>query len=292
MSRAGQGEDMENYHLHLVSDSTGETTQGVVRACVAQFEGVRVNQHLWPMVRSNAELRRVLRGIREEPGAVMFTLVNEVTRQALQDACLDLDLPCISVIDPVIEGLTRYFHREKSGRPGGQHLMNAEYFGRIEALNYVMSHDDGQAAWSLGEADIVLLGVSRTSKTPTSIYLANHWGIKAANVPIVPDLDLPQEIHHLDGVLCVGLTAAPERLVQVRRNRLLMLRQDDRTDYADIEVVKGEIAAARRLFSERSWPVIDVTRRSIEETAMAIYQIYRKTREANSRDKESGASRG
>lgn len=268
---------MDNYHLHLVSDSTGETTQGVIRACMAQFEGVNVNEHLWPMVRSKAELRNVLRGIRENPGAVMFTLVNEATRTALQDECLELHLPCISVIDPVIEGLTRYFHREKSGRPGGQHMLNAEYFDRIEAMNYAMAHDDGQAAWSLEEADIVLLGVSRTSKTPTTIYLANHWGIKAANVPIVPDLELPKEIYHLNGPFCVGLTVAPERLVQVRRNRLLMLRQDGSSDYADIEAVKAELLMARKLFSEHSWPVIDVTRRSIEETATAIYQLYRKS---------------
>ena len=277
---------MENYHLHLVSDSTGETTQGVVRACMAQFEGVNVNQHLWPMVRSKAELRKVLQGIRETPGAVMFTLVNETTRAALQDACLELDLPCISVIDPVIDGLTRYFHREKSGRPGGQHLLNAEYFDRIEAMNYVMAHDDGQAAWSLEEADIVLVGVSRTSKTPTSIYLANHWGIKAANVPIVPDLELPQEIYHLNAPYCVGLTAAPERLAQVRRNRLLMLRQDGSSDYADIETIKAELMIARKLFAEHSWPVIDVTRRSIEETASAIYQLYRKSR--GSDEEEAG----
>lgn len=264
----------EPYHLHLVSDSTGETTQGVARACLAQFEGVQVSQHLWPMVRSKAELNRVLQAIRDHPGPVMFTLVNRETRTALKRECGKLGVPCISVIDSVIEGLGRYFHRKQTGRPGGQHLLNAEYFHRIEAMNYVMAHDDGQAAWSLNEADIVLVGVSRTSKTPTSIYLANHWGIKAANVPIVPDLPLPPELDRLTGPFCVGLTAAPERLVQIRRNRLLMLRQDGMTDYADIEAVKKEIVFARRLFADRRWPVIDVTRRSIEETATAIYQLY------------------
>jgi [pyruvate, water dikinase]-phosphate phosphotransferase / [pyruvate, water dikinase] kinase len=262
------------FHIHLVSDSTGETTQGVVRACLAQFEGVEVNQQIWPMVRSGRELDNVLKGIRENPGAVMFTLVNEATRSALQQECMTLNVPCISVIDPVIEGLAKYFHQTQSGRPGGQHMLNADYFDRIEAMNFVMSHDDGQSAWNLQDADIVLIGVSRTSKTPTSIYLANHWGIKSANVPFVPELPLPPEVLELDGPFCVGLTAAPDRLVQIRRNRLLSLHQEDESDYIDPDVVKREIADARKLFAKQKWPVIDVTRRSIEETASAIYKLY------------------
>ena len=265
---------IEKYHLHLVSDSTGETTQGVVRACMAQFEGVEVDQHLWPMVRSGSELEAVLKGIRENPGSVLFTLVNETARAALQRECNALNVPCISVIDPVINGLARYFHREKSGRPGGQHMLNEEYFDRIEAMNFVMTHDDGQSVWNLNEADVVLVGVSRTSKTPTSIYLANHWGLKAANVPIVPDLMLPKELSELTHPFCIGLTAAPDRLVQVRRNRLLLLKQDKETDYVDINTVKREIADARKMFARHGWAVIDVTRRSIEETATTIFQLY------------------
>lgn len=226
------------------------------------------------MIRSGRELDKVLQGIRKNPGAVLFTLVNEATRTALQQECTKLNVPCISVIDPVIEGLGKYFHQTQSGRPGGQHMLNADYFDRIEAMNFAMSHDDGQSAWNLHEADIVLIGVSRTSKTPTSIYLANHWGIKSANVPFVPDLPLPTEVLELDGPFCVGLTAAPDRLVQIRRNRLLSLHQDDESDYIDPEVVKREIADARKLFTKQKWPVIDVTRRSIEETASAIYKLY------------------
>jgi [pyruvate, water dikinase]-phosphate phosphotransferase / [pyruvate, water dikinase] kinase len=246
----------------------------VVRACLAQFEGVQVNQHLWPMVRSGRELKNVLKGIRDHPGAVLFTLVNETTRLALMQECMTLNVPCISVIDPVIEGLGKYFHQTKSGRPGGQHMLNADYFNRIDAMNFVMSHDDGQSAWNLHDADIVLIGVSRTSKTPTSIYLANHWGIKSANVPFVPDLPLPPELFELNGPFCVGLTAAPDRLIQIRRNRLLSLHQDSESDYIDPEVVKREIADARKLFTKQNWPVIDVTRRSIEEIASSIYKLY------------------
>ena len=282
-ARVGDG-----YHLHLVSDSTGETTQGVVRACMAQFEGVSVQQHLWPMVRGASELDMVLRAIRADPGAVLFTLVNATTRAALQTECAALNVPCISVIDPVIEGLARYFHRKQSGRPGGQHTLNARYFDRIEAMNFVMTHDDGQSVGSLCEADVVLVGVSRTSKTPTSIYLANHWGIKAANIAIVPEIALPDELFRPAGPFRVGLTAAPERLVQVRRNRLLMLRQKEATDYTDIDNVADEIAGARRLFARQGWPVIDVTRRSIEETAAAIYQLYDRHREARD-PKDAGA---
>lgn len=226
------------------------------------------------MVRSGRELENVLKGIRENPGAVLFTLVNEATRTALQQECMNLNVPCISVIDPVIEGLSKYFHQTQSGRPGGQHMLNADYFDRIEAMNFVMSHDDGQSAWNLQDADIVLIGVSRTSKTPTSIYLANHWGIKSANVPFVPNLPLPTEVLELDGPFCVGLTVAFDRLVQIRRNRLLSLHQEDETDYIDPEIVKREIADARKLFVKQKWPVIDVTRRSIEETASAIYKLY------------------
>ncbi len=279
----------DKYHLHLVSDSTGETTQGVVRACMAQFEGVEVNQHLWPMVRSKQELEVVLKAIRENPGAVMFTLVNESTRAALERECAALSVPCISVIDPVIDGLARHFHREKSGRPGGQHMLNDKYFDRIEAMNFVMSHDDGQSPWSLDEADIVLIGVSRTSKTPTSIYLANQWGLKAANVPFIPDLDLPKEMFKLTHPFCVGLTAAPERLVQVRRNRLLMLKHEEETDYIDIDTVKREITEARKTFARQRWSVIDVTRRSIEETATSIFQLYSRHLEQRGDEREDPA---
>ena len=253
---------------------------------MAQFEGVKVSQHLWPMVRSEPELKVVLKAIRDNPGSVLFTLVNESTRAALQRECSLLNVPCISVIDPVINGLARYFHREKSGRPGGQHMLNDEYFDRIEAMNFVMIHDDGQSAWSLNEADVVLVGVSRTSKTPTSIYLATHWGLKAANVPIVPDLALPKELFELTHPFCIGLTAAPDRLVQVRRNRLLLLKHDEETDYVDIDTVKREIADARKMFARQRWAVIDVTRRSIEETATTIFQLYSKHMSENSSERD------
>lgn len=261
-------------HIHLISDSTGETTLGVLKASIVQFEGVAAQEHIWPMVRSSAQMEQVIEGIRQNPGPVIFTLVSTRTRQPLIEHCARMNIPCVSVLDPIIEALGNYLNRKTVNRPGGQHTLNAEYFDRIEALNYVMAHDDGQATQNMTEADLVLIGVSRTSKTPTSVYLANHYGLKTSNIPYVPGIRLPDAIFELNDTFIVGLTASPARLVQIRRNRLLMLNQEPKTDYVDIETVKSEIAEARKLFSKYAWPVIDVTRRSIEETAAAIFQLY------------------
>ena len=264
----------ESFHIHLVSDSTGETTQGVMRASIAQFEGVESQEHIWPMVRATAQMDLVIEGIRENPGPVVFTLVSSRTRQPLIEECARLGVPCVSVLEPVIGMFARYFNQKTVNRPGGQHTLNAEYFDRIDALHYVMAPDDGQATQDVSEADLILIGVSRTSKTPTSIYLANHYGLKTANVPFVPGIPLPENLFDLKNTVVVGLTASADRLVQIRRNRLLMLHQEPETDYVDIDTVKAEISEARKLFSRNAWPVIDVTRRSIEETAAAIYQLY------------------
>ena len=267
------------FHIHLVSDSTGETTQGVLRACIAQFEDIEIQEHIWPMIRSTAQMEVVIEALKEDPGPVIFTLVSSRTRQPLVETCTRLNVPCISVLDPVIESFAHFFNRKTVNRPGGQHTLNAEYFDRIDALHYVMAHDDGQATRDIDEADLLLVGVSRTSKTPTSIYLANHYGLKTANVPFVPGIALPAELFNLKNMLVVGLTASADRLVQIRRNRLLMLKQQPETDYVDLDTVKAEISEARKLFSKNAWPVIDVTRRSIEETAAAIYQLYTKFHE-------------
>lgn len=272
------------FHIHLVSDSTGETTQGVMRASIAQFEDVESQEHIWPMVRSTAQMELVIQGIRENPGPVVFTLVSSRTRQPLIEECVQLGIPCVSVLEPVIGMFARYFNQKTVNRPGGQHTLNAEYFDRIDALHYVMAHDDGQATQNVSEADLILIGVSRTSKTPTSIYLANHYGLKTANVPFVPGIPLPENLFDLENIVVVGLTASADRLVQIRRNRLLMLHQESETDYVDIDTVKAEISEARKLFSKNGWPVIDVTRRSIEETAAAIYQLYTRFHENTDTD--------
>lgn len=263
---------MHEMHLHLVSDSTGETVTLLARACLVQFDNIQVREHLWPMVRSADQVRDVINHIRERPGFVMCTLVNDDVRLALEDGCRLMQIPCIPVLDPVVAALGAYLNAKSHARPGQQHVMDAEYFNRIEAMHFALSHDDGQMTHDLEEADVVLVGVSRTSKTPTCIYLANR-GVKAANIPWVPGCALPDDIFQPDSPFVVGLTNDPKRLIEIRRQRLKFLDQDPDTDYVDEEAVKEEVNAARRLFTQQGWPVINVSRRSIEETAATILQL-------------------
>ncbi len=271
---------MTAFHLHLVSDATGETLNSVAKAALVQFEEAEAVEHLWTLVRTSKQLDDVLAGVEANPGVVMFTLVNDELREILEERCRRLRVPCIAVLDPVFGVLSNYLGAKSRRQPGRQHMMDAEYFHRIEALSYSMQHDDGQMAGMLNDADVVLVGVSRTSKTPTCIYLANR-GVKAANVPIVPGIPLPTELDTLTRPLVVGLTASPERLVQIRRNRLLAMNQSPETDYVDIEMVKEEVAYARKTYNRNKWPIIDVTRRSIEETAAAILNLISRRAELN-----------
>jgi [pyruvate, water dikinase]-phosphate phosphotransferase / [pyruvate, water dikinase] kinase len=263
---------LSRFHLHLVSDSTGETVHSVARACLVQFDDVQAVEHVWSMVRTRNQIERVIAGIGANPGLVLFTLVNDALRQVLQEGCRQLQVQAIPVLDPVIGALASYLGRQSHGVPGRQHLLDSEYFARIDAMTFAINHDDGQSPWGVDDADVCLVGVSRTSKTPTCLYLANR-GIKAANVPFVPGVQLPGELLKTKKPLIVGLTNDPERLIHLRRNRLNMLDHHEGTDYTDLEAVRSEVREARRVFAERHWPVIDVTRRSIEETAAAIYKL-------------------
>ncbi len=241
---------------------------------MVQFAGVEAIEHAWTLVRTNGQMDKVIAGIQGHPGPVLYTLVNEHLRGRLLEGCRPLGVPCIPVLDPLIRSLGTYFGVESMGQPGRQHALDAEYFTRIDAMNFALAHDDGQLVSHLKHADVVLVGVSRTSKTPTCIYLANR-GIKAANVPVVPGCPLPQDLEEATRPLIVGLTKDPARLVQVRRNRMRMIAQDaDETDYVDLDSVRKEVAFARRLCAKNGWPVIDVTRRSIEETAATIMNHY------------------
>lgn len=270
-------EQPKTFHLHLVSDATGETINSVARACVSQFDRVQPIEHFWNLVRTERQLDMVVDGIRDNPGLVMFTLVNDRLRAKLQDSCRDMAVPCIPVLDPLINAMAAYLDLESQSQPGRQHTLDAEYFSRIDAMDFALNHDDGQSGWNLHDADVLLVGVSRTSKTPTCIYLANR-GIKAANIPFVPGVPLPDELYTLTKPLIVGLTKDPERLVQIRRNRLRLLNQGEETSYTDPEHVRAELLEARRLFTRNGWPVIDVTRRSIEETAAEIMMILARRR--------------
>ena len=261
------------FHLHLISDATGETLITVARAAAAQYAKVTPVEHMHPLVRTQKQLDRVLAEIEEQPGIVLYTLLQENLVARLEQKCRDLGVPYLSILGPVLHLFQAYLGAESTHKVGAQHTLNAEYFRRIDALNYTMLHDDGQLTDDLEEADVLLVGVSLTSKTPTSIYLANR-GVKTANVPLVPGVQLSPGIERLKHPLIVGLYASPERVVQIRQNRLLSLkahRDDDK--YIDREAVAEEIAASRRLCGRHNWPLIDVTRRSIEETAAAILAL-------------------
>ena len=262
------------FHLHLVSDSTGETLIAISRAVAAQYQGVSSIEHIYPLIRGAAQLERVVAEIEAAPGIVLFTMVDQVLATRLQAACLEFGCPCLSVLQPILELFQSYLGTASTPRAGAQHMLNADYFKRIDALNFTMLHDDGQQHENLENADILLLGVSRTSKTPTSIYLANR-GFKTANIPLVPGVPLPSSVEELRNPLIVGLLASPERIIQIRQNRLLALNADYETPYVDRISVAEEIAHSRRLFTLKGWPAIDVTRRSIEETAAAIIDLYR-----------------
>ena len=244
----------------------------VVKACLAQFDTVEALLHLWPMVRSEGHLDRVLDDVERRPGLVLYTVVNQGIRRSLEQKCRHRKIHAVSVLDPVIDALAAISGEEAKGRAGRQHALDAAYFARVDAIQFTIAHDDGIMPENWEEADIVLAGVSRTSKTPTSIYLANR-GYKVANIPLVPESPPPRNLFELKHPLVVGLTTNPDRLIQIRRNRLLSLNQAPETDYVDSEAVNAELAFARRIFADNGWPVIDVTRRSIEETALAIVKL-------------------
>lgn len=269
---------MKRFHLHLVSDSTGETVSSVARAALAQFEALEVEEHMWTLVRTRSQMEKVLAAIREEPGPVLFTLVEPDLLELLRKECSRLGSPCIPILMSVVSELSSYLGQETSAAPGKQHRLTEDYFTKVDAINFALAHDDGQAHWELEDADIVLVGPSRTSKSPTCVYLA-YKGYNAANIPFVLDCSLPPILEDLKKPLVVGLTISPDRLQQIRRSRLQSLAQDEETNYIDSEQIQREIDESRRLFHRHRWPVIDVTRRAVEETAATILQHYQKHRE-------------
>ncbi len=277
---------MARLHLHLLSDSTGETLEMIAKAALAQFDDADVTRHFWPMVRSRQHLDRILDEFTTNPGLVLYTLANPETRARLEERCRTLGLPHVAALDAVIEALEDRLGQEAHARPGARHVMDEAYFRRVEAIQFTIAHDDGIGWENWEEADIVLAGVSRTSKTPTSIYLANR-SYKVANIPLVVESPPPPKLFELRRPMVVGLTTAPKRLIQIRRSRLLSLNEKAETSYIDEEKVEKEVAFARRMFADNGWPVIDVTRRSIEETAAAVLKLHQE-REGRDRLPRSG----
>ena len=266
----------ERLNLHLVSDATGETLNSIARATVSQFEHVSILYHRWSLVRTRFQLHRVLEGIEAEPGPILSTLLDGGLREELARVADRLGLTVVNVLDPVLSMLQEEIGEKAASRPGRQYVLDADYFRRIDAMHFVLAHDDGQAQAGIKEADVILVGVSRSSKTPTSFYLANR-GVKAANVPLVPGLPDPPGLAD-PGCPVIGLTLDPPALIEIRRHRLRMIAhggamRQDSTDYIDQDTVKDELLWARRMCNRRGWPVIDVTRRSIEETAATVLQL-------------------
>ena len=260
------------FHMHLVSDATGETLNTVARAAAANYADYEPLEHIYALVRTPKQLSRVLSEIERQPGIVLFTLVDPELRRQLETRCAELNVPSISILDPVITSLASYLNAQSRPQVGAQHALNASYFRRIEALNFTMMHDDGQHTGNLNQADVVLIGISRSSKTPTSIYLANR-GIKTANVPIVPGVAPPTALIEAKNPLVVALIASAERIAQIRRHRLLSLHEQRETAYVDRQAITAELVQVRQLCQAHDWPMIDVTRRSIEETAAAIINL-------------------
>ncbi len=265
------------FHLHLVSDATGETLNTVAKAAAAQYADFRPIAHIYALVRTPSQLNRALREIEAQPGIVLFTLINSDIRRHLEQQCEAMGVPCLSILDPIISILSQYLNATSRPQVGGQHALNSDYFRRIDALNFTMAHDDGQNIDDLGKSDVILLGVSRTSKTPTSIYLAQR-GVRTANIPIVPGIPVPSQLFDIQGPLIVGLIASAERIAQIRRHRLLSLKETRATEYADARLITDELMAMKTLCSTNEWPMIDVTRRSVEETAATILNMLSDTR--------------
>lgn len=275
------------FTLHLVSDATGTTLLGLSRACLAQFEHIEPNQKFWPLVRTEKQLEKVIQRIEENPGPVIFTFVNEKMRRRVIDCCEHLGIPCIPVLDPIFHGLSTFLGRSPKGIPGLQHTVDDAYFKRVAAVDFAMRFDDGRNLKDLKKADVILVGVSRTSKTPTCVFLARR-GVMAANIPLVPGVEVPEEHLSLELPLYVGLIATPERLMHIRKSRLKSDKTDQKVlsenEYLDEEKIEDEIRKARKIFSRHGWPVIDVTKKSVEETAAEIMSLLQAKRERESGD--------
>ena len=283
----GSKTPIRDFHIYLVSDATGTTLQGLARAALSQFDGIDPTERFWPMIRSEMQLDRAIADITKHPGPVLFTFVDKTLRRKLQAACTDLGVPCMPVLDPILRTMSSYLGLQSKGVPGLQHSLNEAYFDRMDAVDFALSYDDGRNLEGLDEADVVLVGVSRTSKTPTCIFLARR-GVRAANIPLVPSFIFPDHLADLKKPLFIGLTESPKRLENLRRSRLNAdedAKQYDQNAYLDLEAIEEEIRKARRLFSKHKWPVIDVTRKSVEETTAEITVLLQRHRSKLKKEK-------
>jgi regulator of PEP synthase PpsR (kinase-PPPase family) len=275
------------FHLHLISDSTGETLTTIAKAAAVQYAQVRPIEHVHPMIRTRKQLDRVLKELEQAPGIVLYTVVNTELTAEIDRFCRALKVPSLAVLQPIMNVLEAYLGAPQTPIVAGQHVVDSDYFKRIDALNFTMAHDDGRLPEDLNQADIIICGISRTSKTPTSIYLAQR-GYKTANVPLVPGVEPPEVLSKPHTAFVVGLVASPERIAEIRRNRVQMMSGRNIEGYVDRAQIAAEIAQSRRLFARNGWPVIDVTRRSIEETAATIIKLVHDRDQADEEARDTG----
>lgn len=261
------------FHLHLISDSTGETLIATGRAAASQYSNWQSVEHTTSMVRSSKQLDKALDSVDANPGIVLYTMVDSELEKQLKERCNALSVPSVNVLAPITNIFDTFLGDKMSGRMGAQHALDEDYFGRLDAIRFAMAHDDGNLPDDIEEADIILIGISRTSKTPTSIHLAQR-GMRTFNIPLVPGIDLPDAVLKAKNPLIVALTASAERILQVRENRLLAFERDISNDaYIDRASIQEELAWTRRLCKENGWPMIDVSKRSVEESAAAILAL-------------------
>lgn len=272
---------LKHINLHLVSDSTGETLGSVSRAVLSQFQNVETTDFIWPLVRNENQLMNVVNGIKKNPGIVLYTILEDELVRKLNKVCFDLNVPCIPVLSRIVSEFSNYLGIKVNNLIGRQHELNDEYFSKVEAISYTISHDDGQSCRDLYNADIVIIGVSRTSKSPTSVYLSCR-GYKVANIPFVSIETMPEDVYKVIKPLIVGLVINPEKLVKIRENRIFSMGQSEKTDYIDIESIKKELNESKKLFYKLKCPIIDVTSKSVEETAARIMQLIQERKLNNS----------
>jgi regulator of PEP synthase PpsR (kinase-PPPase family) len=274
------------FHMHLVSDATGETLVAIAKAATVQYQNIRAIEHVHPLVRTQRQLKRVLSDIAQEPGIVLYTVVNKALADELETHCQQLKIPCLAVLQPIMQVFESYLGAPQTPTVAGQHVLDADYFRRIDAMNFTMAHDDGRLPDNLSDADIVLLGISRTSKTPTSLYLAQR-GYKTTNLPLVPQVPLPEQLLEPHSAFVVCLIANVDRIADVRRNRAVLMADRDLESYVDRDLISAEIAYTRKLAAQYSWPIIDVTRRSIEEAATMILKLLQDRKSGLKSESES-----
>jgi regulator of PEP synthase PpsR (kinase-PPPase family) len=263
------------YQIYLISDSTGETLDRIFLALKAQFKNIEYKVHPYSFTRTQNQIIKILETAKKnENSIILYTIVDNGLAKFLANQSEDKGLPCFGVLGNLILSFSKLLNQRASHQPSGQHVLNEEYYQRIEAIQFTMSHDDGNLVNEAGKSDIILLGVSRTSKTPTSIYLANK-GYKTSNIPLVNENSIPKILKENPKLSCVvGLNTEPQRLVDIRKNRMSSLKEKDNTKYTNIENIQKEIEEAKKTFKKYGWPSIDVTRKSVEETAASIIKIY------------------